>query len=70
LGVIPVTSILAAAPEVMLVGRFPAELQSHVDFDIGIGADSRDTEAATQLSEFLSSTAVDDVLAAKGVERR
>jgi molybdate transport system substrate-binding protein len=70
LGVIPVTSILAAAPEVMLVGRFPAELQSHVDFDIGIGADSRDTEAATQLSEFLSSTAVDDELAAKGVERR
>ncbi|GLR60368.1 molybdate ABC transporter substrate-binding protein [Rhizobium indigoferae] len=70
LGVVPVTSIIAAAPEVMLVGRFPAELQSYIDFAIGISADSTDSEAARQLSEFLTSTAVDDTLAAKGVERR
>ncbi|MGX5848758.1 molybdate ABC transporter substrate-binding protein [Mesorhizobium sp. PL10] len=70
LGVVPVTSILAAAPEVTLVGQFPAELQSYIDFAIGISADPIDTEAARQLSEFLISTAVDDVLAAKGVERR
>ena len=69
LGVVPVTSILAAAPEVMLVGPFPAELQSYIDFAIGIGADATDAEAARQLSEFLTSTAVDDLLAAKGVER-
>jgi molybdate transport system substrate-binding protein len=69
LGVVPVTSILAAAPEVMLVGRFPAELQSYIDFAIGISADATDAEAARQLSEFLMSTAVDDVLAAKGVDR-
>ncbi|WP_205930775.1 molybdate ABC transporter substrate-binding protein [Rhizobium leguminosarum] len=69
LGVVPVTSILAAAPEVMLVGRFPAELQSYIDFAIGISADSTDAEAARQLSEFLTSTAFDDILAAKGVER-
>lgn len=70
LGVVPVTSILAAAPEVMLAGRFPAQLQSYIDFAIGISADSTDAEAAKQLSEFLTSTAVDDILAAKGVERR
>ncbi|NYJ11188.1 molybdate transport system substrate-binding protein [Rhizobium leguminosarum] len=70
LAVVPVTSILAAAPEVMLVGRFPAELQSYIDFAIGISAGSRDAEAASQLSEFLTSTAVDDILATKGVERR
>ncbi|MGR9275545.1 molybdate ABC transporter substrate-binding protein [Rhizobium leguminosarum] len=70
LGVVPVTSILAAAPEVMLVGRFPAELQSYIDFAIGISAASTDAEAARQLSEFLTSKAVDDILAAKGVERR
>ncbi|MER9639136.1 substrate-binding domain-containing protein [Mesorhizobium sp. M0239] len=67
LGVVPVTSILAAAPEVMLVGQFPAELQSYVDFAIGISADPAD--AAKHLSEFLMSTAVDDILAARGVER-
>ncbi|MCP9229794.1 substrate-binding domain-containing protein [Mesorhizobium sp. LMG 17147] len=70
LGVVPVTSILAAAPEVVLVGRFPAELQSYVDFTIGISAGSTNAEAAEQLSEFLMSAAVDDMLAAKGVERR
>jgi molybdate transport system substrate-binding protein len=69
LGVVPVTSILAAAPAVMLVGKFPAELQSYIDFTIGISADSRGAEAAGQLSEFLMSTDVDDILAAKGVER-
>ncbi|AZO47788.1 MAG: molybdate ABC transporter substrate-binding protein [Mesorhizobium sp.] len=69
LGVVPVTSILAAAPEVMLVGRFPAELQSYIDFAIGISAHSTDAEAARQLSEFLMSPAVDGILAAKGVER-
>jgi molybdate transport system substrate-binding protein len=69
LGVVPVTSILAAAPAVMLVGKFPVELQSYIDFAIGIGADSRDADAAGRLSEFLMSTEVDDILATKGVER-
>lgn len=70
LGVVPVTSILAAAPDVMLAGRFPAELQSYIDFAIGISADPRDAEAAKRLSEFLMADEVDDTLAAKGVERR
>ncbi|ANM09485.1 MULTISPECIES: substrate-binding domain-containing protein [unclassified Rhizobium] len=70
LAVVPITSILAAAADVMLVGRFPAELQSYIDFAIGISADPRDAKAANRLSEFLTSTAVDDILAAKGVERR
>ncbi len=69
MGVVPVTSILAAAPEVMLVGKFPAELQSYIDFSIGISANSTDTDAARHLSAFLISAAIDDILAAKGVER-
>ncbi|MBZ9868321.1 MULTISPECIES: molybdate ABC transporter substrate-binding protein [unclassified Mesorhizobium] len=70
LGVIPVTSILAAAPEVTLVGLFPAELESYVEFAIGLSTDPTRAEAAKQLSGFLTSMAVDDILAAKGVERR
>ncbi|GAA3112492.1 molybdate ABC transporter substrate-binding protein [Rhizobium viscosum] len=69
LGVVPVTSILAAAPEVMLVGKFPAELQSYIDFAIGISADLTNEDAARQLSAFLTSPAIDAMLAAKGVER-
>jgi molybdate transport system substrate-binding protein len=69
LGVIPVISILAAAPEVMLVGQFPTALESYVDFAIGIGAASTSVEAAKSLLEILMSPAADDVLAAKGVQR-
>jgi molybdate transport system substrate-binding protein len=69
LGVVPVTSILAAAPEVMLLGKFPAELQSYIDFAIGISADAREPESARRLSEFLTSAAADDVLTARGIER-
>lgn len=70
LGVVPLTSIIAAAPEVMLMGRFPTELQSYVNFAIGISAGSTDAEAAKQLSDFLTSRSVDEILAAKGIERR
>ena len=69
LGVVPVTSILAAAPEVVLAGKFPADLQSYIDFAIGISAAARDAEAAGRLSAFLTSAAVDEILAAKGIER-
>lgn len=70
LAVVPVSSILAAAPEVMLVGRFPAELQSYIDFDIGISAETREADASGLLSAHLTSAAVDGILAAQGVERR
>lgn len=69
LGVVPVTSILAAAPETMLVGRFPAELQSYIDFAIAISADPMFPEAAKRLSDFLTSAEIDETLAAKGIER-
>ena len=69
LGVVPVTSILAAAPEAKLVGRFPPELQSYIDFAIGISADSTDTEAASQLAAFLVSADIDETLSARGIER-
>ncbi len=70
LAVIPVSSILAAAPEVVLAGRFPAELQSYIDFGIGVSTSARDARAAALLSRFLTSAASDEILAAKGVERR
>jgi molybdate transport system substrate-binding protein len=69
LAVVPVTSILAAAPEVMLVGQFPTELQSYIDFAIGISDEARDADAAGQLSDFLISASVDDILMQRGVER-
>jgi len=69
LAVIPVSSILAAAPDVVLAGRFPSELQSYIDFAIGISAAARDAKAARVLSAFLTSAASDEGLAARGLER-
>ncbi len=70
LAVIPVSSILAAAPDIVLAGRFPAELQSYIDFAIGISTVARDAKGAGLLSRFLTSAASNEVLAAKGLERR
>ncbi|HEV2518950.1 MAG TPA: substrate-binding domain-containing protein [Devosia sp.] len=70
LAVVPVSSILAAAPDVVLAGRFPSELQSYIDFDIGISVAAGDGKAARALSAFLTSPGSDEVLASKGLERR
>jgi len=69
LAVIPVSSILAAAPDVVLAGRFPSELQSYIDFAIGISTRTRDAEAAGLLCRFLTSAAAAEALAAAGFER-
>jgi molybdate transport system substrate-binding protein len=70
LAVVPVTSILAAAPDVMLIGAFPEQLQSHIEFDLGISAAAANADRARQLLAFLTSPDIDERLAATGVERR
>ena len=54
LAVVPITSILAAAPEIILVGPFPSQLQSHIDFDLAISAVSTNARAARRLSDFFT----------------
>lgn len=70
LAVVPVTSILAAAPDVILIGRFPTELGGHIDFDLGHSASPASLKAADRLAEFLTSPSLDEVLARAGVDRR
>ena len=69
LAVVPITSILAATPDVMLLGPFPAELQSHIDFDLAVSSTTH-PGAAEQLTTFLTSPELDARLAASGIERR
>lgn len=69
LGVVPVTTILVAAPGAELAGLFPAELQSYIDFAIGLGAAARNPRDASALIGFLTGAGVDEVLRSKGVER-
>jgi molybdate transport system substrate-binding protein len=69
LAVVPITSIIAAEPEVTLLGRFPAELQSHIEFSVGVSTAASDWKPARELSDLLLDPAVDGILTRAGVER-
>lgn len=69
LGVVPVTTILAAAPGAELAGLFPTELQSFIDFAIGLSASTSDPEASNALIRFLAAPESDALLRSKGLER-
>ena len=69
LGIVPVTTILAAAPGAELAGLFPAELQSYIDFAVGLSAAARDVGGGNALMSFLTSPERDDLLRSRGVER-
>ena len=51
-----------------LAGLLPAELQSYVVFTAGVGASSKETEAAKAFINFLKAPAALPVLKAKGME--
>jgi molybdate transport system substrate-binding protein len=69
LGIVPVTTILAAAPGAELAGLFPSELQSYIDFAVGLSAGARDVGGGNALMSFLTSPENDALLRSKGVER-
>ena len=64
-----VTSILACAPDVELVGYFPTELQSYIEFAAGLSAAPNDLAGGELLLDFLTSPHVDEMLRSRGVER-
>jgi molybdate transport system substrate-binding protein len=67
LGMVVITQILTT-PGVELVGPLPADIQSHVTFVAGVGADSEASDAATQLIEFLTGPTAVPVITAQGME--
>ncbi len=69
LGVVPVTTILAAAPGAELAGMFPTELQSYIDFAVGLSAAASDVDGGNALMNFLTGPESDELLQSKGVER-
>ncbi len=69
LGVVPITTILAAMPDVELAGYFPTELQSYIVIAVGTSAATKEPDASTALMRFLQSAENDSVLIKRGVER-
>jgi molybdate transport system substrate-binding protein len=52
-----------------LIGPFPAKYQNYVSFAAGVSPNSKNTEAAKGLTQFLTSPAVASTLKAKGMEQ-
>ena len=69
LGIVPVTTILAAAPGAELAGLFPAELQSYIDFAVGLSTAAGDIGGRNALMSFLTGSECDDLLRSRGIER-
>ena len=67
LGMVVITQILTT-PGVELVGPLPPEIQSHVAFAAGVGANSKAPDAAMQLIEFLTGPVAIPVIRAQGME--
>lgn len=61
-------SEIIAAPEVELVGSFPAEIQNYTIFVAAIPADAKQATAAKAFLEFARSPAASAVLRSKGLE--
>ena len=68
IGIVVITQILTT-PGVDLVGPLPAEIQSHVVFTAGVGANSKVPDAAKQqLIKFLTGPAAIPLIGMQGME--
>jgi molybdate transport system substrate-binding protein len=68
LGMVVITQILTTKG-VELAGPLPSEIQSYVDFDAAVAANSKAPGAAKQLIEFLSRPAAIAVIRKQGMEQ-
>ena len=67
LGFIPIATILAT-PGAAVLGPFPPELQDYIVYTAGVGAASKENEAAKALINLLRMEGVASVMKAKGLE--
>ncbi len=66
--VLTLVSEILPAKGVDLVGPLPADVQHYVDFAVGIGPNSKNTDAGKALMKFFAGPAVAPTLKAKGME--
>lgn len=68
-GIVPVSTILAAAPDAVLVGTLPAGLDIQIDFAAALSQVTRNRAVATTFLRFLISEQIGALIASKGIER-
>ena len=69
IAIAPITTIIAAAPEVRIAGLLPISAETEIEFDIAIGTLVQNRAAAEAFLRFLTSPHIDALIAAKGIQR-
>jgi molybdate transport system substrate-binding protein len=67
--IVPISTILVAAPDTVLAGVLPAELDIDIIFEAAIAPQALANPLATRLSSLLMAPRVDDLIRAKGITR-
>lgn len=68
-GIVPVSTILAAAPDAVLAGTLPAELDIQIEFEAALASTPRDADLARSFLHALAAPRIDALLSANGIER-
>lgn len=69
IAIAPITTVIAAGPEVKIAGILPGSAETVIEFDIAIGSLVQNRAAAEAFIQFLRSPSIDALIAAKGIER-
>lgn len=69
IAIAPISTIIAAAPDVDIAGILPSSAETEIEFDIATGTYARNRAAAVALLRFLRSPRIDALIAAKGLQR-
>ena len=67
IAIAPITTIIAAGPEVKIAGILPSSAE--IEFDIAIGSLVQNRAPAEAFLQFLRSPRIDALIAAKGIRR-
>lgn len=68
-GIVPISTIIAAAPAAVVAGLLPAELDIQIEFAAAINSAIDRCGAAEKLLQFLAAPRIDALIATKGIER-
>ena len=69
IAITPITTIIAAAPEVRIGGLLPISAETEIEFDIAIGSLVQNRPVAEAFFQFLTSPSIDALIAANGLQR-
>lgn len=69
IAITPITTIIAAGPDITIAGILQFDAETEIDFDIAFGSLVQNRATAEAFMQFLRSPSIDGLIAAKGLQR-